>query len=470
MPTENTNFARRALLQSNLVGSSEIVTMPSVNGASNTFASANGALRLPGYPGAYPVSVTSWTVFTGIAGVYRSLRGTVTLETFDHVRVYDGAGITGSILYDCTSTSSGTATAFRFTSGVGQTFTVAFRSDSSSTYTNSVGLTVTGFLVTNALSEVGEIRSDNGFPLARDSTGTFLLRQANLGAADVQVFTANGTWTKPATANAVQVFLIGGGGGGGSGRRDTNAAAVKGGGGGGGGGAIVLFPTVPASVFASTETVIVGTGGLGGAGISTDPSDGSAGAAGGTSTFSTGATQVRALGGSGGAGGQTSVGGTGGAGAVGDYGTSGTGGNGADSFFATTPAASANFFPSGGGGGAGASSSNTVTDPASGANVGVPQFSTNTNVFNAGSTSTTAGGNWVSINGGGGVGQSQFRPKGGGGGGGGTYVSPTAGSGGIGGNYGGGGGGGSMSNDVNAGSFSGAGGNGADGIVVVVSW
>ena len=48
---------------------------------------------------------------------------------------------------------------------------------------------------------------------------------------NVQVFSANGTWTKPSYGSIVRVTVCGGGGGGGSGRR--GAAGASGGGGGG---------------------------------------------------------------------------------------------------------------------------------------------------------------------------------------------------------------------------------------------
>jgi hypothetical protein len=60
---------------------------------------------------------------------------------------------------------------------------------------------------------------------------------ASLNGADVQVFTANGTWTKPTgfTPKVVIVEAIGAGGGGGGGGSLATAVVCKGGGGGGGG-------------------------------------------------------------------------------------------------------------------------------------------------------------------------------------------------------------------------------------------
>lgn len=458
MPTVNTNFARNVLLPSNIVGSSENVVMPSTNNTGNTFASANGSLRLPNYPSSYPTSITSWTVFSGISGVYRAVRGTMLLENYDHLRVYDGAGIDGSILLDGTGTDE-----FNFVSGVGQTFTIAFRSDVSGAFANGPPLAVTGYLTSNSLNEIGEIRNDNGFPLARDSAGTFLLRQANLGAADVQVFTSNGTWTKPSTASAVRVILIGGGGGGGSGKKDSSAS-VRGGGGGGGGGAVVLYPTMPISLFGATEPVVVGSGGAGGTAVIVDPTNGNVGSTGGTSSFSSGPTLLNAFGGNGGNGG-TTTGGTGGIGGKGDFGDSSNGGLGGYSINGSPGSIGSTFMPGGGGGGAGYSTT-TSFNAGSGGNVGLPQTFVGT-YTNAGQSGASAGTSWTSINGGGGIGQVQYRPKGGGGGGGGLTVGGNGGTGGL---YGGGGGGGAVTNTADSVTPSGAGGAGGTGIVIIISW
>ena len=107
--------------------------------------------------------------------------------------------------------------------------------------------------------------------------------QLNTELADLQVFTAGGTWTKPAGARTVHVICIGGGAGGGSGRQGA-AGGGRSGGGGGGAGSIVEAE-FRASDLSGTETVTIGTGGPGGAGQASTSSDGNAGTAGVDTTF-----------------------------------------------------------------------------------------------------------------------------------------------------------------------------------------
>ena len=80
-------------------------------------------------------------------------------------------------------------------------------------------------------------------------------------STDIQVFTSNGTWTRPDGVTQTTVIAIGAGGGGGSGRRGLSGAASGGGSGGGGGGfSVAVFRTAD---LGATETVTVGAGGIG---------------------------------------------------------------------------------------------------------------------------------------------------------------------------------------------------------------
>lgn len=128
------------------------------------------------------------------------------------------------------------------------------------------------------------------------------------GYQSVQVFTAGGTWNRPAGISLVRIICVGAGGGAGG---TTSGGGTSCSGGGGGGGTALLTLDVSAI---SSATVTIGSGGAGGA------SGGSTGSTGGTSSFG---AHCSATGGAGGDGmgsvsSDTAPGGAGGTGASGD--------------------------------------------------------------------------------------------------------------------------------------------------------
>lgn len=264
---------------------------------------------------------------------------------------------------------------------------------------------------------------------------------------DVQVFTASGSWAKPAGAVLVQVAALGGGGGAGSGRRGAAGSVRCGGGGGGGAG--FGFYTLPASVVGANVTVTVGTGGAGGTAVATDNTDGSVGTSGGVSTFG---SHLRASGGIAGAGGTASAGTGGGAGTSVISGTAGGAASGTGS---AGTAAVSGAGATGGGAGGGITSADVASAGGNGgSNISVNGSQSAGGAAN-GSTPAIAGNQPAS---------SGSPGAGGGGGGGSTAGAAAAGANGS--LYGAGGGGGGAS--IN-GNNSGAGGTGANGIIVVIA-
>lgn len=282
------------------------------------------------------------------------------------------------------------------------------------------------------------------------------------------VFTANGTYTKPAGLKYAHIFCIGGGGGGASGRRGATLTNRYGG--GSGSGAAIVSMMLPASIISSSNTVTIGAGGTGGAAITTDDTNGNGGSAGGNTLF--GGIIVAAGGNGGGAG--TAVSGPG-ANAVSPascspaYGPYAVGSNTGSAGSNTNASAGTHGFGnstlatggSNGGGGGGLNTSNTVGNGGNGG--GVYQ----NGVLIAGPASSAAslnGADNQSVY----LHNNQTLTSGYGLGTGGAGGTPTAGKydGGNGGNYGAAGGGGAGSLN---GTNSGKGGNGAGGLCVVMN-
>jgi len=272
------------------------------------------------------------------------------------------------------------------------------------------------------------------------------------GIGYMQVFTADGTWTKPAGASIVDIIVIGGGGGGGAGWANSNTTNVSGGGGGGAGG--YSRKTFNADYFSSTETVTVGSGGAGAVSVSASGGTGAVGSTGEVSSFGTTIALSANAGLGGGAGSaDNNQGGAAGTGMSQD----GSAGGATATDSGSAGVSGVWFAPTGGGGGGG-TTAGSHAGGAGGAKSFIPAH-----VGGAGGSATDGDVGSIGI-----IFSADGLIGGTGGGGGSGTDSATAGGTGGAGIYGSGGGGGGGSEGGLA--ASGAGGAGGDGVVIVITY
>lgn len=248
------------------------------------------------------------------------------------------------------------------------TYISVYNSDSvAATVTIKKDISGTEYIIRKALLQVGdtlEYSREFGWKINSSSL------QESYSLVE---FTSSGTYTKPQGLKGVWVFCGGAGGGAGSGRQGLAGTNRFGGGGGGGGATVWAF--IPAASLPSTVTVTIGTGGTGGAAQASASTNGNPGAAGGHTSFG---AIINAKGGNFGGGGSTTAG------------TAGTGGQSS----ASTPAYSP-YALSGSNGTAG----NTTTN----ASGGVGFLSTGAPGGGGGGGINSANASGVAANSGGGV-------------------------------------------------------------------
>lgn len=408
------------------------------------------------------------------------------------------------------------------TSGAGQTVTINLNDTTNHALQvgNASGSLTSLAVATNGQIPIGRtgldpvmatITAGSGVSIV-NASGSITISAAGGGSGDtiVTAFTSDGVWAKNVATKYVEVYGWGGGGGGGSGGLGSTVGM-----GGTGGGATSMFHIYgPAVLFGNTETVTVGVGGNGGASVNTSNTVGNDGIAGTPSRFGSSIVPANIASGpsqgagSFGRGGQINVNGlTVGSGYAGIF-QMGFG-NIFNSFPGQAASARANKSDFGGAGGSSSFSNGSNGLPMGGegsANIYAYAFMLPTgggggSPWNSGGAFDTPGGNGgdyfafdgtTVISAGGLGGQSAGSPNGangtsvmntsgsylagsggiimggtGGGAGKGRFGTSTPGIGGNGGFPGGGGGGGGGSAN---GTPSGAGGDGADGIVIVIEW
>lgn len=259
----------------------------------------NSAAAFPFYPGS--VFATGLGVTTGYGTAYLMDAGT------------SSSGVTGGALLFSNANFSpqpGTELVGTSISGVTE-FASARVDDATATFLDVLSSAQEVHLASFSAPDMTIIPSQSGQSnvyVSGDST--FLSGGPGLNV--VQLFTASGTWTKPARLNYADIDGCGGGGGGGSGAAIASGTASSGGAGGGGGGCFPSHLRFAAADLGATETVTIGAAGTAGASVTSGP--GNAGGVGGETTFG---AHAGAEGGGGGYGGQSAAASGGGGGGIG---------------------------------------------------------------------------------------------------------------------------------------------------------
>lgn len=111
-----------------------------------------------------------------------------------------------------------------------------------------------------ATSAEAEAQTDTARTVTPSSLANFALLSEVLDDVNLQIFTANGTYTPTSGIHKALIIATGGGGGGGGADTDGSGGA----GGGGGGGAASCIAMVDSAEIGANATVTVGGGGAGG--------------------------------------------------------------------------------------------------------------------------------------------------------------------------------------------------------------